>query len=111
MKNLIFSNNSFNFIFCVWASFNFLLTKEDQLEVLGEIYRILNPKGKILIEVPFHQDEQPILKSNVGDVSYEYFPLCINQLEELYENTMFSKKNISIKSIAGRDRIIAVFTK
>jgi len=111
MKNLIFSDHSFDFIFCVWASFNFLLTKEDQLEVLGEIYRTLNLEGRVLIELPFHKDQQPVVKYNDGDVKYEYFPFCVNQLEELFESTLFSKKNISIQSVADRDRIIVVLTK
>jgi len=111
MKSLPFSNEFFNFSYCVWASFNYLNTRADQLIVLEEMHRTLSAKGKALIEVPYHEDKKDIQLYDVGDYSYNYFPFCIEQLEELFNNSNFSKKNISYEKIAGRDRIVAVFTK
>jgi ubiquinone/menaquinone biosynthesis C-methylase UbiE len=52
MKELPFRREMFDFCFCVWASFNFLLNEAEQLIALGEIERVLKKGGRAFIECP-----------------------------------------------------------
>ena len=121
MKELPFQSQSFGFCFCVWASFNFLITISDQLRVLEEVCRVLMPGGTVLIECPLYYSEQPIMRTQDG---YEYCPITINQLRQLGKGLLrrswdwtspevlaFSSWDISEMELAGRKRIVGVFTK
>ncbi|WP_232610178.1 class I SAM-dependent methyltransferase [Leptospira santarosai] len=51
MKKLSYKDNVFDFSFCVWASFNFLNNKEDQIISLNEMYRTLKIGVRLLLSV------------------------------------------------------------
>ena len=53
MCDLPYKTNSFDIVFCMWSSFNHLLTKKNQVEAIQEIYRILNPSGVSIIDMPY----------------------------------------------------------
>ena len=127
MKDLPFEDSSFDFCFCVWASFNFLVTIQDQLRALEEMCRVLKPGGKALIECPFHDYEVPgahISQVQVGNLSYEYYPITVEHLRQLAKQLFrrswnwsspevlaFDECAVTEMELAGRKRIVGVFTK
>ncbi|EMP02132.1 class I SAM-dependent methyltransferase [Leptospira santarosai] len=111
MKKLPYKDNVFDFSFCVWASFNFLNNKEDQITSLNEMYRTLKIGGKVLIECPYHENFDGLVKVEVGNHSYDYFPITIEQMVELKEKTNFSELKLSKETLARRERMIAIFIK
>nr|WP_232616629.1 class I SAM-dependent methyltransferase [Leptospira weilii] len=111
MKNLPFSKESFHFSFCVWSSFNFMVTFEDQISSLNEMHRILKPNGKALIECALHEEAGSVQEISTDAVSYEYFPFTPEEFEKLGSKSLFSRTNISIEILAGRKRTVAIFEK
>ncbi|WP_061243567.1 class I SAM-dependent methyltransferase [Leptospira interrogans] len=111
MKKLPYEDNLFDFSFCIWASFNFLNNKEDQITSLNEMYRTLKIGGKVLIECPFHENFDGLVKVEVDDHSYDYFPITMNHMVELKEKTNFSELKLSKEKLAERERLIAIFIK
>ncbi len=53
MRELPYKDNSFDGVFCMWSSFNHMLTKKDQVKALKGMYRILKYGGICLIDVPY----------------------------------------------------------
>jgi ubiquinone/menaquinone biosynthesis C-methylase UbiE len=51
MTKLPYKTQSFNKIFCLWSSFNHLLTKSEQIKAFNEIYRILKSNGLAFLEM------------------------------------------------------------
>lgn len=51
MKKLPYKAQSFNKIFCLWYSFNHLLTVAEQVQALNEIYSVLKPGGLAFLEI------------------------------------------------------------
>jgi len=111
MKNLPYESNSFDFGFCVWASFNFLNTVEDQLVALNEMYRVLEVGGKVLIESPLHNKVGDVSHIEVGNLGYDYFPITIEDFKTLGKESKFITYNVTSQIISGRDRTVAIFTK
>ena len=111
IKALPFKNDCFDFSFCIWASFNLLNTIDDQLYAVREMYRTLKPIGKALIECPLHEHEEPVMNVQVDDLSFDYFPLTINQIIKIGERSPFDNFHVTTQLLAGRKRIIAIFTK
>jgi len=121
MRDLPFEDQSFDFVFCVWASFNFLLTTSDQLRVLEEMSRILRPGGRALIECPLHKYQQAVIRTKDG---YRYYPLTMRELQQLGKDLLRRSWNwgcpeiLAFRSwdvlkviLAGRDRMVGIFTK
>ena len=50
-RKLPYSADEFNFVMILGNSFGYFETKEDDLKVLKEVFRILKPGGKILLDV------------------------------------------------------------
>lgn len=51
MLDLSFPSQSFDRVFCLWASFNHLLKRNEQTRALREMLRVLFPGGLMFLEV------------------------------------------------------------
>jgi ubiquinone/menaquinone biosynthesis C-methylase UbiE len=78
MRKLPYEAGFFNKVLCFWASFAHLLTEEDQLSCLNEIFRVLKPGGYgfMVLMNPDHDFWQQLLNKVNGErvVFPEYFP-------------------------------------
>ena len=111
MKHLPFDHDVFDFSFCVWSSYNFMLSEADQVRALNEMSRTLKSGGKALIECRLHERPEPIQQVDCGDVSYDYFPVTIEEMETVGRKSSFSSCETFVKEIAGRDRMLCVLRK
>jgi len=111
MRNLPYEDAEFDFVFCVWASFNFLSTFDDQLKCLAQVKRVLKKGGRLLIECPFHEKFDGVKTFTELKHSYEYFPLTKEHLNDLGLVADFDSADVSDLMISNRHRIVATFTK
>lgn len=67
-RKLPFKNDTFNYVLVLGNSFGYFETVEDDLRVLKEIYRVLKPRGKLLIDV----SDGEYLKKEFSPRSWEW---------------------------------------
>ncbi|MFH1607718.1 MAG: class I SAM-dependent methyltransferase [archaeon] len=118
-RKLSYDNESFDKIICLWSSFNHLLKEEDQIKALDEMYRVLQKKGKAIIEMPNGGSEwarEQIKKHGrvvpdkiEGTELLNYFH-DKSTLKRLGQRTKF-KQEIKLVSIAGRERLVWILEK
>jgi|GEM_PF-3447097 len=111
MKELPFHNEMFDSCFCVWASFNFLITGSEQLTFLQEMHRILKKGGSALIECPLHQEPDDSKHIYVENMSYLYYPITMDELKNVGSKSPFEQCDVRVESIAGRSRTICLLRK
>ncbi|EMO58610.1 methyltransferase domain protein [Leptospira santarosai str. CBC1416] len=112
MRRIPFQSSQFDFGYCVWASLNFLSNLEDQIKAFTEIYRVLKPGGKFLIEIPFHEDKNPIVQEiETEGIKYLYFPFTQSYIQGLLVRFSFCNFYISTNFIANRKRTIILLEK
>jgi len=56
MTNLPYRSGSFDALICLWSAFFELLEETEQVEAIGEMWRVLRPKGLTLIEGPVYRE-------------------------------------------------------
>ncbi|MEM2713862.1 MAG: methyltransferase domain-containing protein [Candidatus Pacearchaeota archaeon] len=120
MRKLPYKDYSFDKIICLWSSFNHLLTEEDQIIALKEIYRCLKKNGKFIMDLP--NGESKWAKENikkygriVPDVikgvklfNYIHDKKTLNYLAEKLQ---FKNYVIKFANIGGKKRIVFILTK
>lgn len=131
MKNLPYSDNTFNIIFCLWSAFMELPKENEQLKAIKEMLRILKPNGLSFIEIrkPGKPGTVKIFIVKEGDKDFykrkgnvftdlldniETMPLYLHNkttLSKLMEKAKVKKYKISIENFGGRDRMIIKFWK
>ncbi|MCX5829745.1 MAG: class I SAM-dependent methyltransferase [Deltaproteobacteria bacterium] len=111
MKELPFQEAVFDFCFCVWASFNFLITESEQVTFLQEMHRILKKGGSALIECPFQQEPDDSKCIYVENVSYLYCPITFDDMKRISGKSPFFQYNVFVEPLAGRDRMLCLFSK
>ncbi len=111
MKKLPFREATFDFCFCVWASFNFLLNETEQLMALEEIKRVLKRGGRAFIECPIHRDHEDNQLIHVDNASYLYCPITANEMQTLIGQSFFTEWNVEIKKIVNRERLLVLLKK
>lgn len=111
MKELPFREAAFDFCFCVWASFNFLLNETEQLMALEEIKRVLKRGGRAFIECPVHRDHEDNQLIHVDNASYLYCPITVDEMQTLIGQSLFSEWNVEIKKIVNRERLLVLLKK
>jgi len=115
MRELPYSSESFDKVICLWSSFNHLLTEEDQLKAVNEIYRTLKNGGLAIIELP--NGESKWAKKNIKlhgrIVPDEINSLKLNNyihdrqtLREVCKKSNFKRYEVSFANIGGRRRIV-----
>lgn len=111
MKELPFREAAFDFCFCVWASFNFLLNETEQLMALGEVKRVLKRGGRAFIECPVHIEHEDNQHIQVGNVSYNYCPITFNDMNAVIGKSFFTEWDVKIKKVLNRERLIVLLEK
>jgi len=111
LQELPVAGGGFKLCFCVWASFNFLISRSDQMIALDEMHRILIPGGRALIECPLHLSAAPVQIVQAGEGSYEYCSLTLDEIRALAARSPFAKHRIFTEDIAGRPRALALLEK
>ncbi len=124
LLKLPFKSKSFDKIICMWNTFHHLLTKEDQKKALAEMFRVLNDKGVVLIEVD-DGDEPPgkeFLKKGYGPdkrlVDYDAEGNTLTAylynkklLTALGKTSRFHENAVYPMKINGRDELLWVLEK
>lgn len=110
MKALPLAGDAFDFGFCVWASFNFLVSEADQLQALAEMRRILKRGGKALIEGPFYETHAPVQVVCIDGVTYEYAPWTIDDIRDLGKRAGLECE-AATENVAGRTRALVLLHK
>lgn len=120
MKKLHYSNETFNKIFCMWSSFNHLLTEKDQLKTLNEIYRILKSKGLAIIDVPAGDDKERIGKINqygrvvpeiINKIRFNLYIFDEKILRKLIKKSKFKKYKLKFSKFGKRKRLLIFLRK
>lgn len=106
MKTLPFADASFDFAFNIWASFNFLIEPQDQLLAANEMYRVLAPGGKVLIEIPAVEVSGPVRCIETADYDYLYRDFTAREMNYLLREAGFSECSERQTELAGRSRLI-----
>lgn len=120
MRALPYEKNMFDKIFCLWNSFNEILTKTDQIKVLNEVHRVLKPGGEAFFAIHNGEDEsvQELFRSgelssetrirkvnfNGGDV-YQYMH-SRKTLKDLLDEVSFFEQSVEFVKMHNRKRIL-----
>lgn len=125
MRKLPYENNCFDKIFCVWSSFNHLLTINDQLKTIGEIYRVLKPRGVAFLELvngELNSIQEGLRKEGKGKDKriWGHF-YCGMQLDDyvhsrktmdsLCKKSKFKKFKVGFMNVHNRRRLVAYLYK
>ncbi|MFC1842884.1 class I SAM-dependent methyltransferase [Candidatus Dependentiae bacterium] len=121
MCNLPYKDESFDVVICMWSSFSYMLTKQDQIEAINQMYRVLTKNGILIIDLPiatknkikdgiFVKDN--ILKKDIMGVEHIVYLHTKETLNNLLENIKNIKNyNIKYQNIDGKRRLIAFIWK
>jgi len=125
MIKLPYKPISFDKIFCLWYSFDHLLTRHEQVKALNEIYRVLTPGGFALLEISNAERKQLVKKlkkegtgaekrilgevfDGVKNISYKH---SRKTLRAAVEKSKFKKFSVRFMNLHGRRCIIAELCK
>lgn len=125
MLALPFRKQSFDLIVCLWLTFNHLLTKEDQLQALNEIYRTLSPGGMAIVEMTNgehpstqHQlrsegegEDSKVLPILIHDFIFYYYIHTTTSFQELCHQSDFTDYNVQVTDFAYEPRLVAILAR
>lgn len=111
MKSLPYDDGAFDFVLCVWASFNFLIERAEQLTALSEIRRVLRPGGGALIECPYHAENTGAQRHTTEGLDYAYMPLTAENLVELANAASLQVEAAEQLSLGARLRTVMFAVK
>ena len=121
MMALPYESAQFDRIFCVWSSFNHLLTRRDQRRALNEMHRVLAPGGMAFIDTAngesksLHQRVEAegtgpdgrlwgAVFNGVKNLSYVH---TRKTLARICDSSRFRKVRVGFKNIFHRRRLVA----
>lgn len=125
MTELPYESSSFDKIFCLWYSFDHLLTKNDQSKAINEMYRILKPNGLAFLEVSNAERKKYIQKlkekgigadkrifgevfDGVKNLSYKH---SRKTLLNVVKKSRFERFSVRFMNLHGRRCIVAELYK
>lgn len=125
MLRLPYKNESFDKIFCLWSSFNHLLTKKDQVKALNEMFRVLRDNCLAFIEMTNGEAKKiskKLKKEGKGHSKRlwgEFFSGIknvgfVHSRKTLYDvccASKFKKFNVCFKNLYGKRRIVVFLYK
>jgi len=125
MCKLPYRENTFAALFCMWSSFNHLLTEKDQLKALNEMLRVITPGGLILIDLPssqsftkeatltgsFIDDAQRVFKEDVNGIENNVYFHDKKSLTHLLNQLKNCNSSLVLKTINTRKRLFVNIVK
>jgi len=108
MLDLPYRNEFFDAIFCIWSSFNHLLTLKDQVKGLNEILRILKKDGFAIIDMPSYKvtKGKHLVKGTIGGFENVDFIHNKKSIAEVIKKSKVKNSKIKTESIGERKRLI-----
>lgn len=112
-------------VFCLWSSFNHMLTKKDQLKAVNEMHRVLRPGGTAFIDMPDgeikrtvraleahgHGSQRRVLSPVVRKERTHIYIHDRATLTAVLEKSRFSRFKVGFKVIGGTRKLVGRFTR
>jgi len=86
MRSLPYKDERFDIIICMWSTFSYMLTEQDQTLAINEMYRVLAKNGTLIIDLPVATDNK-------------------------IRNGVFIAPNVLKRAIAGSEHTVYLHTK
>ncbi len=112
MKNLPYADNSFDSVICMWNAFSELAHDQDQVRVIGEIYRVLKKNGLGIVEVRNHRSSGLIMENFID--GYEAMPSYNHtrgSMKRLMRLSGIDSYKVFIDDFGGRNRLLLEIVK
>lgn len=124
MRNLLYKDNCFDAVICMWSSFNHLLTQKDQVQALKEIVRVLCKNGFAIIDLPYFRaptkellrlgkflDTAHLFKRKFSGVETTLFLHTKQSLEKMLQEARIEAYNVKCVTMGGRRRRVLYLYK
>ena len=113
MRKLLYKDNSFDSIICMWSAFIELSKEKDQIKALKEMLRILNEGGFAFLEMPKPEKtkEKVVISKIEGVEAVPMYRQNKTTLIKLMKIVKPQKYRIFIDNFGGRDRLLVLFWK
>lgn len=125
MVKLPYQKAFFDKVFCMWNSFNDLLTTKEQIKTLNEVHRVLKPGGRAFLVLLNGEDKdlQKELKKNgsgkrkriwrgaLRGITFYMYVHDRESIKNLCSKSKFRKYDTVLKNMNGRKRILVRLTK
>jgi D-alanine-D-alanine ligase len=95
-RNCCLHAESFNFILIMASSFGYFPQENENQKILSEVYRILKPEGKLLLDLP---DKDYVIKNFKSKSTHQVNDdLTVRRERELGEDILYSREIVSSKA-------------
>lgn len=120
MREIPYTSEKFDKVICLWSSFNHLLSKDDQLKSINEMYRVLKDEGLAIIDLPNGETKWArekikkhgrIVPDIINGLEVKNYLHDRQSLREVCKESNFRNYEINIVKIGKRKRIIALLKK
>lgn len=125
MTRLPYESESFDKIFCLWYSFDHLLTKSEQVKAINEIFRVLKTGGLAFLEISNAERKKYVKKLNeegtgidkrilvevyngVKNLIYKH---SRKTLQSVVKKSKFKRSSVRFMNLHGRRCIVAELYK
>jgi len=121
MRSLPYKDDSFDVVICMWSTFSYMLTVEDQVKALEQMARVLTKGGIAIIDLPSTEKNQTlegtfirenVLKTKILEIEHVVYL----HTKETATNLLNQIKNIGsyevkYENIGGARRLVLFFKK
>ncbi len=122
MRDLPYKDNSFDKILCLWAAFNHLTNKRDQIKTLNECFRVLRDGGILIMDIPDGRqfmrknnirENYRIHIDNINGIKFRIYVHDRKSLIDIVEKSKFKKYKIYKDKIytKSKERLIFILEK
>jgi ubiquinone/menaquinone biosynthesis C-methylase UbiE len=107
MCALPYNARTFDRVFCLWSSFNHLLSENEQVAALNEMLRVLKPQGYAIIDLPFFGRQNTNIKTDtIAGVPTTSFIHDRRSIQRAIQKSKVLEFEIKIRVIGGRKRLM-----
>jgi ubiquinone/menaquinone biosynthesis C-methylase UbiE len=127
MRKLLYKDDSFDVVLCLWTAFNEIIKKSDQVKAIKEMLRVLKKDGFAFMDLPSHLNQKLAKTQGLGDkyvfkkdISITWYKGIESTpeyrhnkktLTNLMKTCKIKKYKISIAKFGDRKRLILKFWK
>ena len=120
MRSLPYKDKHFDIVICMWSTFSYMLTEQNQTQAINEMYRVLAKNGTLIIDLPATTENKirngvfiapNVLKRDIAGIKH----IVYLHTRETLSNLLRDLKNIKTyeikyQNINGKRRLL-VFVK